>query len=92
VELAAGVLDEIELHLVPVLFGQGRRLFEDLAPKQVELERTRILEGEGGLTHLHYRSSAEMSATATRAVRWSRASATQASPCLRSALSVPSHL
>ena len=28
--LAAGVLDEIEIHLVPVLFGQGRRLFDDL--------------------------------------------------------------
>jgi dihydrofolate reductase len=53
--LAAGVLDEIELHVVPVLFGQGRRLFEDLAPEQVELERTRILEGEGGVTHMHYR-------------------------------------
>jgi dihydrofolate reductase len=53
--LAAGVLDEIELHVVPVLFGQGRRLFEDLAPEQIELERTRILEGEGGITHMHYR-------------------------------------
>jgi dihydrofolate reductase len=53
--LAAGVLDEIELHVVPVLFGQGRRLFEGLAPQQIELERTRILEGEGGVTHMHYR-------------------------------------
>jgi dihydrofolate reductase len=43
--LAAGVLDEIELHVVPVLLGQGRRLFEGLAPEQIELERTRILEG-----------------------------------------------
>jgi dihydrofolate reductase len=53
--LAAGVLDELELHVVPVLFGQGRRLFEGLAPEQIELERTRILEGEGGVTHMHYR-------------------------------------
>jgi dihydrofolate reductase len=53
--LAAGVLDELELHLVPVLFGQGRRLFDNLAPEQVELERTRVLEGEAGITHLHYR-------------------------------------
>jgi dihydrofolate reductase len=53
--LAAGVLDEIELHVIPVLFGQGRRLFEGLAPKQIELERTRILEGEGGVTHMRYR-------------------------------------
>jgi dihydrofolate reductase len=53
--LAAGVLDELELHVVPVLFGQGRRLFEGLAPEQIELERTRILAGEGGVTHMHYR-------------------------------------
>jgi dihydrofolate reductase len=53
--LAAGVLDEIELHVVPVLFGQGRRLFEGLAAEQIELERVRILEGENGVTHMRYR-------------------------------------
>jgi dihydrofolate reductase len=53
--LAAGVLDELELHLIPVLFGQGRRLFEGLAPEQIELQRTRILEGDGGVTHMRYR-------------------------------------
>jgi dihydrofolate reductase len=53
--LAAGVLDELELHVIPVLFGQGRRLFEGLAAEQIELERTRILEGEGGVTHMRYR-------------------------------------
>jgi dihydrofolate reductase len=53
--LAASVLDEIELHVIPVLFGQGRRLFEGLAPAQIELQRTRILEGENGVTHVHYR-------------------------------------
>jgi dihydrofolate reductase len=53
--LAAGVLDELELHVIPVLFGQGRRLFEGLAAEQIELERTRILEGEAGVTHMHYR-------------------------------------
>jgi dihydrofolate reductase len=52
--LAAGALDEIELHVIPVLFGQGRRLFEGLAAGQIELERTRILEGEQGVTHMHY--------------------------------------
>jgi dihydrofolate reductase len=53
--LAAGVLDELELHLVPVLLGQGRRLFDHLGPEHIELEPTRILEGEDGVTHLHYR-------------------------------------
>jgi dihydrofolate reductase len=53
--LAAGVLDELELHVVPVLFGRGRRLFEGLAAEQIELQRTRVLEGEDGVTHLHYR-------------------------------------
>jgi dihydrofolate reductase len=53
--LAAGALDELELHVIPVLFGQGRRLFERLPAQQIELERTRVLEGEGGVTHLHYR-------------------------------------
>jgi hypothetical protein len=38
-----------------VLFGQGRRLFEGLAPEQIELERTRTREGENGVTHMHYR-------------------------------------
>jgi dihydrofolate reductase len=53
--LAAGVLDEIEIHLIPVLLGQGRRLFDNLAAEHIELERTRTLEGEGGVIHMHYR-------------------------------------
>ena len=53
--LTAGVLDELEIHLIPVLLGQGRRLFDHLAAEHIELERTRILEGEDGVTHMHYR-------------------------------------
>jgi dihydrofolate reductase len=53
--LGAGVLDELELHVIPVLFGQGRRLFDNLEPEQIELDRTRILQGEAGVTHMHYR-------------------------------------
>jgi dihydrofolate reductase len=52
--LAAGLLDELEIHLIPVLLGQGRRLFDNL-PGHIELQRTRILEGEDGVTHMHYR-------------------------------------
>jgi dihydrofolate reductase len=53
--LALGLLDELEIHLVPVLLGDGIRLFEHLGTAPLELERTRVLEGEGGVTHLHYR-------------------------------------
>jgi dihydrofolate reductase len=53
--LTAGLLDELEIHLVPVLFGDGRRLFEHLGIEQRELERIRVLEGEGGVIHLRYR-------------------------------------
>jgi dihydrofolate reductase len=52
--LAAGVLDELEIHVIPVLLGQGRRLFDHLGPEHIELEPTRVLEGDG-VTHLHYR-------------------------------------
>lgn len=53
--LAAGVLDELEIHVIPVLLGQGRRLFEERDPAHIELERIRTLEGEAGVTHLRYR-------------------------------------
>ncbi|WP_410616564.1 dihydrofolate reductase family protein [Amycolatopsis sp. lyj-109] len=52
--LAAGQLDELELHLVPVLLGGGRRLFEPAGLGRVELELLRRLEGRG-VTHLRYR-------------------------------------
>jgi riboflavin biosynthesis pyrimidine reductase len=45
--------DELELHVVPVIFGRGGRLFDGLALGQIELERTRILEASTG-THMHY--------------------------------------
>lgn len=51
--IEGGLLDEIMLHQVPVLLGDGRRLFTSSAG-QPELERIRVLEGEG-VTHLHYR-------------------------------------
>jgi hypothetical protein len=41
----------LEISLVPVVLGQGRRLF---GPERVELELTRVLDAPG-VTHLHYR-------------------------------------
>ena len=52
--LAAGVLDEIQIHLIPILLGQGRRLFDHLGADRIELELTRIVDGPGA-THLRYR-------------------------------------
>ncbi len=52
--LAAGVLDELQIHLVPVLLGEGRRLFEHLGAEHIELDPLRVVEG-AGVTHLRYR-------------------------------------
>jgi dihydrofolate reductase len=48
------LLDEIQIHLVPVLLGGGVRLFDDPGPHRVELERTRVVESPG-VTHLRFR-------------------------------------
>ena len=52
--LQLGFLDEIQIDLVPVLLGQGVRLFECLGIEPVELERTRVIESPG-VTHLAFR-------------------------------------
>jgi dihydrofolate reductase len=52
--LAAGVLDELQLHLVPTILGEGRRLFEGIGAEPHDFELTRIVEGPG-VTHLRYR-------------------------------------
>jgi dihydrofolate reductase len=52
--LTAGALDELHIHLVPVLLGQGHRLFEDMPPEHIELELTRAFDGPG-VRHLRYR-------------------------------------
>jgi dihydrofolate reductase len=53
--IPAGLLDELQIHLVPVLFGGGRPLFEHLGLTQRELERISVRGGEGGVVHLRYR-------------------------------------
>ena len=50
--LKAGLVDEVQLHLVPVLFGGGLRLFGPSL--EAQLEKVRVLES-GGVTHLKFR-------------------------------------
>jgi len=50
--LSAGLIDEVQIHLVSRLLGGGLRLFDQLQPLQ--LERTRVLESPG-VTHLQFR-------------------------------------
>ncbi len=42
--LRTGLVDEIHIGIVPVLFGEGLRFFEPLFNEQMELERTRVFE------------------------------------------------
>ena len=52
--LAAGLLDVLELHVVPVVLGDGARLFDNLRDAEVRLEQVRAVEAPG-VTHLKYR-------------------------------------
>jgi dihydrofolate reductase len=52
--LDAGLLDEIQVHLVPVLLGGGRRLFGESPQQPVELDPVRVV-GSPTVTHLRYR-------------------------------------
>jgi dihydrofolate reductase len=52
--LAAGLLNELELHVVPLLLGDGARLFDNLGSAEIRLEQVRAVEAPG-VTHLKYR-------------------------------------
>jgi dihydrofolate reductase len=51
--LRAGLLDEMQIHLIPMLLGDGIRLFEDLGPERIELRRTSSIETPSA-THFRF--------------------------------------
>ncbi|HVD44377.1 MAG TPA: dihydrofolate reductase family protein [Rubrobacter sp.] len=52
--LKAGLLDEVHVDIVPVLLGGGVRMFDNLGPEHIELERTQIIEAPD-VTHMTFR-------------------------------------
>jgi dihydrofolate reductase len=52
--IAAGLLDELQINLVPIVLGGGERLLDGLGGAPVGFERTRVLEAPG-VTHLQFR-------------------------------------
>lgn len=52
--LKAGLVDELHINLIPVLFGDGIRLLDDIGSKIHELEVISVTNGEG-VIHLQYR-------------------------------------
>jgi dihydrofolate reductase len=52
--IKAGLLDELEIHLAPLLFGQGIRLFDRRGPEHIELENIRVVASPR-VTHLRFR-------------------------------------
>jgi dihydrofolate reductase len=55
--LADGLVDELSLHVSPLLLGRGMRLFDAL-PARVMLRRLAQVEGDSGAVHLRYAVSA----------------------------------
>ena len=52
--LRAGLVDEFQIHIAPMLLGEGTRLFEEGAPPPVEFEITRVIESSAPVTHVRY--------------------------------------
>lgn len=52
--IRAGLIDEIQIHLVPVLFGSGIRLFDHLSSEHIQLETTEVINTTAAI-HLRFR-------------------------------------
>lgn len=52
--IRSGVADQIQIHLVPVLFGAGTRLFEHIGGEHIQLEPMKVVQG-GKAIHLRFR-------------------------------------
>lgn len=52
--IKAGLVDEISIHLIPVLFGSGTRMFDHLGDAHIQLETMSVLETPAA-THLRFR-------------------------------------
>lgn len=53
--LKAGLADELHVDVMPVILGDGLRLFEIIEAVQIQLERIKVVELPGGRTHLRFR-------------------------------------
>jgi dihydrofolate reductase len=53
--IKAGLVDELQITLVPILLGGGLRLFDNLSPEQFKLERTEVIESPDSRTDITYR-------------------------------------
>ena len=52
--LRAGLVDELSIHLVPVLFGSGTRMFEHLGDQHIQLEHAGLTQTPAAI-HLRFR-------------------------------------
>jgi dihydrofolate reductase len=60
--LSAGLVEELQLHVLPVLLGQGLRLFENhIGGEPGVLEPIRVVESSAGVVHLRYRVTSQAS-------------------------------